>query len=247
MRLNTSCRLIFPLMIIAALTAAGCAGGSEAGSPGANTLVVNPYAEVNWSAAQYTANLHTHTTQSDGHMGPARVIDEYHQRGYDILALTDHNLNTWPWQDFGRDPASLGMLAVPGNELSRHDHTGALFCELETDETDHDAALGEVAAAGGLAILYHPGRYWTPTGDHTVSAEVLAGYSRLFRRHDHLVGMEIINQGNRYPHDRLLWDALLEEVMQLDRSSLVAARLDNFLRAHGMEKFIHQPLDEDLT
>ncbi len=41
--------------------------------------------------------------------------------------------------------------------------------------------------------------------------------------------------------------ALLEEVMQLDRSSLVAARLDNFLRAHGMEKFIHQPLDEDLS
>tara|TARA_R110002072_G_scaffold10831_20_gene50100 strand:- start:168 stop:2444 length:2277 start_codon:yes stop_codon:yes gene_type:complete len=37
--------------------------------------------------------------------------------------------------------------------------------------------------------------------------------------------------------------SLLDEVMLLDRADLVAVRLDAFLRAHGMEKFIHEPLD----
>jgi hypothetical protein len=179
-----------------------------------NTLVVNPYEAVDWDAfAQYKANLHTHTTQSDGKMDPSQVIDEYHQRDYDILALTDHNRNTWPWTDYERDPAEVGMLAISGNELSRHHHTGALFCQLETDERDHEAALREVAELDGLAILYHPGRYWTPTADQTVPSDVLDRYVGLFQRHDHLAGMEIINQGNRYPHDRRLWDALLAEMM----------------------------------
>lgn len=181
-----------------------------------NTLVVNPYAGVDWDqSTQYKANLHTHTTKSDGGMPPSRVIDEYHQRGYSILALTDHNRNTWPWQDFGRDPAKLGMLAVSGNELSRHHHTGALFCQLETEETDHDAALREVAANDGPAILYHPGRYWKPPEEtpDTVPEKVVSNYAGIFNRHYHLVGMEIINCGNRYPHDRLLWDALLTQMM----------------------------------
>lgn len=181
-----------------------------------NTLVVNPYAEVDWDQfTQQRANLHTHTTQSDGSMAPAQVIDEYHERGYSILALTDHNRNTWPWQDFGREPAELGMLAISGNELSRHHHTGALFCELETEKTDHEAALKEVAALDGLAILYHPGRYWKPEEDapNIVSAAVVKKYAGIFSRHDHLVGMEFVNGGNRYPHDRLLWDALLSEMM----------------------------------
>ncbi len=202
-RRNLTIALVIVGLLLSALVAA------------AQTLVFNPYEGLDWNATQQKANLHTHTTQSDGAMPPARVIDEYHERGYDILALTDHNLCTYPWQDYGRDPSALNMLAISGNELSRHHHTGSLFCELETDETDHNAALNEVAAQGGLAILYHPGRYWRPAGDapEAVPADVLERYAGLFSRHGHLVGMEIINQGNRYPHDRLLWDALLGEMM----------------------------------
>lgn len=206
------CRLL-ALLVVIGLLLAGCAGDSGT-VLAANTLVVNPYAGVDWdTATHHRANLHTHTTQSDGAMDPAQVIVEYANRGYTILALTDHNRCTWPWIEFGRDPEHWGMLAIPGNELSRHHHTGSLFCELETSETDHDAALEEVAGQGGLAILYHPGRYWQPTGNNAVPAEVLSRYEGLFRRHPHLVGMEIINAGNRYPHDRLLWDALLAEMM----------------------------------
>lgn len=203
-------RTLLPLTIAVFLLLPGCMAPAE------NALVFNPYASVNWDAVMlHKANLHTHTTQSDGSFEPPEAIDGYHERGYTILALTDHNRNTWPWQEYGRDPAALGMLAISGNELSRHHHTGALFCEHETDETDHDAALREVAALDGVAILYHPGRYWQPAEDapNEVPAEVVATYTGLLSRHELVPGIEFINQGNRYPHDRLLWDALLSEMM----------------------------------
>lgn len=127
-------------------------------------LELNPYEGVNWERfGQYKANLHTHTTQSDGAMDPARVIDEYHARDYDILALTDHNLCTWPWTEYGRVPEELGMLAVPGNELSRHHHALSLFCEVEPPERDLHVVLDAVRAAGGLAALCHPAMHWPRT------------------------------------------------------------------------------------
>lgn len=127
-------------------------------------LELNPYEGVDWERyGQYRANLHTHTTQSDGAMDPARVIDEYHGRGYDVLALTDHNLCTWPWSKYDRSPEALGMLAIAGNELSRHHHALSLFCEVEPPERDLHATLEAVRAAGGLAALCHPAMHWPRT------------------------------------------------------------------------------------
>ena len=58
--------------------------------------VQNPYEGVQWeSAEQYFANLHTHTTESDGKLAPAEVIDLYKDLGYHILAITDHNTKDW--------------------------------------------------------------------------------------------------------------------------------------------------------
>jgi hypothetical protein len=40
----------------------------------------------------YKGNLHTHTLWSDGNHFPEMVVDWYASRGYDFLALTDHNI-----------------------------------------------------------------------------------------------------------------------------------------------------------
>jgi len=40
----------------------------------------------------YKANLHTHSTISDGKLSPTEVKDLYKAKGYQILALTDHNI-----------------------------------------------------------------------------------------------------------------------------------------------------------
>ncbi|HEX73459.1 MAG TPA: hypothetical protein ENN65_09110 [Candidatus Hydrogenedentes bacterium] len=177
------------------------------------SVVVNPYADVDWAAfEQHRANLHTHTTQSDGEGDPDVVIDTYHQLGYTILALTDHNRCTYPWQNWGRDPDALGMLAIAGNEPSRHHHLNSFFIAYETASTVFEQTVEEIAAAGGLAHINHPGRYWNLTGGE-VPADALAGYVNWLNTYDILLGIEVINSFNRYPHDRVLWDALLSEMM----------------------------------
>ncbi len=195
-------------------------------------LVVNPYEGIAWAEIQqYKGNLHTHTTQSDGQFEPARVMDMYRDHGYSILALTDHNKCTWPWEKFERLPGNLGMTALPGNELSRHHHTLSLFCEYETEAEDLDAAIAGVADAGGVAILCHPAMHWEPEYSDAsrlrrfldasvrpgeIPAEVLEKYIALFTRYPHLVATEISNASEplyRYPLDRMLWDRLLGELM----------------------------------
>ena len=40
----------------------------------------------------FKANLHTHTTLSDGKLTPAQIKEAYKSLGYHILAITDHNI-----------------------------------------------------------------------------------------------------------------------------------------------------------
>lgn len=185
------------------------------------TVVLNPYDGVAFEAEHHKGNFHTHTTESDGSQEPGDVIDGYHTRDYNVLALTDHNHLTWPWYDYDRDPEELGMIPVPGNELSRHDHNLSLFTEypepLRDEPTDRlHTSIQEVAETGGLNVLAHPGRYWEPDEeleDGRIPDDALAKYMGLFYGHDDLVGMEVHNQTDRYPWDRQLWDALLEVMM----------------------------------
>lgn len=224
------------------------------------SMVVNPYADVDWAQTeQHLANLHTHTTQSDGWLTPNQVIDEYHARGYTILSLTEHNLCTWPWTELAtierkgrammgdraaarkaadgaekteeesdaakeeraplippyenRDPETLGMLAIAGNEVSVHHHMCALFINYETKSRDLDQTLREVAEAGGLAVINHPGRYWTKDDAGEIPEDVIQNYVSVFREHDVAVALEVINQGMRYKDDIALWDKMLAVVM----------------------------------
>lgn len=44
--------------------------------------------DVNW----YRANMHCHTTLSDGYFTPEQIKDEYKKMGYSIVAYTDHEI-----------------------------------------------------------------------------------------------------------------------------------------------------------
>lgn len=108
---------------------------------------------------------------SDGSLLVDEVIDAYHGLGYTILALTDHDRVTWPWESFGRDPKDLGMLAVVGNEPTRSiHHFLSLFTDYEPDFSGRvggsaplaernaqlDGLLAGVAESGGLSVMAHP-------------------------------------------------------------------------------------------
>ncbi len=64
-------------------------------------LTLNPYRDSCWdSDRHFKAQFHTHTTVSDGYYHPHQVVDLYQDKEYDILALTDHNRVTYPWEEF---------------------------------------------------------------------------------------------------------------------------------------------------
>ena len=181
-------------------------------------LHLNPYESVDWDAStQHKAQLHAHTWHPpEGHHSgtdpPEVVIDDYHEAGYAVLALSDHEYNvdepTWPWTDFDRDPDDLGMVAVLAVELAVEEDPGdpdterdvlSYFCDLsETDGMSVHDALAEIGERGGLAVFPHPSRY----------DEDGAWYEAYFRAHPHLLGVEVVNAADRYPTDRDVWDDL---------------------------------------
>ena len=200
----------------------------------------NPYADIDWMTInQYKSNFHTHTTQSNDAIDEfttANVVDKYHAAGYKILALTDHDYNPYPWELFpqymsgvpARDPEALGMLAVPGNELSK-DNTNS-WSERTGGEFNHHndfftgrqgqefASLQEsyayTYALGGMQIINHPGQYWSIDNTYSETQKNGPGWHATnFNTYPSLVGLEVYNQGNRRPNDRILWDQILQRTM----------------------------------
>lgn len=197
--------------------------------------IQNPYKDVDWdNTLRVKANFHTHTTRSDGRLNPQSVVDKYHELGYQVLAITDHNEVTFPWTAFAdmdasprsyerleegqleeqeiiyenRDPDQLGFIAIQGNELSRHHHMGSYFNNHNGTETEEES-LKATSAKNGLTMFFHPGRYTGRDPQH-YSAN---WYVNHLEQNNHIVGIEIYNQGDRYPNDRELYDVILSQMM----------------------------------
>ena len=68
----------------------------------------------------YLADLHTHSTASDGQYAPAELARLAKRRGLDVLALTDHD-NVDGVEAAAAEGERLGLRVVPGVELSADD------------------------------------------------------------------------------------------------------------------------------
>ena len=93
-------------------------------------------------------NLHAHTTFSDGVRSPAALIAEYEARGYDFLAITDHEDHE--------------NRVEPGysHTLERLAPKLLLFRGIELNFDAFAQHVGKVVGDGEtLWILNHPARY----------------------------------------------------------------------------------------
>lgn len=179
-------------------------------------LQLNAYTDVDWSPAHRSrANLHAHTTCSDGDLSPAELIDAYAARGYDALAITDHDTYgndsgigtaTWPWEDHGRDPDALGMLAVRDTELTGDPfdatipHLTSWFHDLWQPEhpfaarsEDLDWILGTLDKRGAVSAWAHP----TRGGELRVHGGDPAWFVDRHLRHRYLRGFEVYSGTRR--------------------------------------------------
>lgn len=130
-------------------------------------MFVNPFEQQgNW----YKANFHTHTTASDGQSSPEERARQYRERGYSVLAITDHGITC--------DVSGLGsadFLVIGGTEVSVSPSAEGTFYHLvclpvpcgETvpSASEPQDVIAWAKQAGGETFIAHP--YWTgnDTGD----------------------------------------------------------------------------------
>jgi hypothetical protein len=126
-------------------------------------------------------NIHTHTTFSDGDRPPQEVYAWYRDRGYNFLAITDHNALT--------DPALYRLLErkkrfvmLTGEEVTlrgagKQVHVNAVCTKhtiggkaFDTQRAALTWGVGQVLAQGGVALVNHPNWDWALTADDLPAA-----------------------------------------------------------------------------
>jgi len=226
MPINKTARWLIALVAVLALCFAMVSAAAPAVCAQGNFTVVNPYEAVDWDAwGQHKASLHVHTDRSDGKASLADTVRRHHKKGYDILAVTDHNVLTQDWGALltaEQKQAAEGMIVIPYTiEQSRTDHINTFWTPFNNEEgATMDGTLERSGQLGGLSILNHPGRYTGGQAGGKAGASAsddpanVAKYVNLFRAHDSAIGMEIINKlDNESRSDRILWDNILMELM----------------------------------
>ena len=118
---------------------------------------------------RWKINLHTHTTQSDGHRTPEEAAAIYKAAGYDAIALTDH----WSYGEGGEID---GLPILSGCEYDLYSeelgvfHIICLCAERLPEGVHRDMSPQEIVnaihKAGGLAVLAHPA--WSLNAPDTV-------------------------------------------------------------------------------
>lgn len=154
-----------------------------------------------WNA--YKANLHAHSKNSDGTYTAQEVIDLYAEKGYDVLAFTDHRKAN-PVSAY--DPK--GMTLISGMELHPDGPRGIKWhiLGLNTPEdwiypepSTGQEAVDMVRKVGGVAFCAHP--YWC--GLTSTEVNTLEG----------IEGIEVYNTSCRYigrQYNMQCWDELLD-------------------------------------
>lgn len=128
----------------------------------------NPYETVNWDTwGSYKANLHTHSTVSDGDVDFRDMIEAYYSAGYDILAMTDHGTVNYGW-DIKPDVDWMIGLANAGK--TRHALTTARKLEICAGAGRNGRGMTEVPLGielNGMSVKKtHINGFYANSGHH---------------------------------------------------------------------------------
>ncbi len=156
----------------------------------------------------YKANLHTHSTTSDGSYPIQEVVNLYRAEGYDILAATDHRItNKVSEIDAG------GLLLISGMEIHPVGPRGILLHLVALNvpedfenpsDLPYQEAIDRVIEAGGKCILAHP--YWSGFNSNDIM------------QLKNLIAIEVYNTSTRYigkAYNMAIWDNILQLGYQL--------------------------------
>lgn len=95
------------------------------------------------------ADLHSHSTASDGCLEPAALVQRARDNGADLLALTDHD-ELDGLAEAAREAATLGLRFVPGVEISvSYEETSVHIVGLGVDPENQALAAGLARVRSG--------------------------------------------------------------------------------------------------
>ena len=118
----------------------------------------------------YKLALHLHTTNSDGALTPLEVARKYKAEGYDAIAFTDH----WFYNPEGEIE---GVKIISGCEYNLgvsdtvegvlHIVGLGMKCDPCCEKSDSkEEVIRKIRAAGGIAVLAHPGWSLNPPSEY---------------------------------------------------------------------------------
>jgi hypothetical protein len=226
---NPSNRALF---ICASLVMILVFSGSSKGQGQPFRQIENPYEIVDWkNFGQYKANLNAHTLVGNGWMNPKSVVEEYKKAGYRILAITDQNTVTYPWDEFSKLKASelsysrvYHIVPKPFEDVSIP-LADTEFSGISPSDAGMTAIRGCSLKFGTHGVNSYFCDHQNSDGNSPDSLAAKNGlavlnhpgqekypvvrYVELFERYKHLKGIEIFTSNGR--HSPLLgtWDSIL--------------------------------------
>jgi hypothetical protein len=138
---------------------------------------------------------HVHTDKSDGKANYDTVLKTYVSKGFDFIAITDH-------EKYSNESYYNGLIILPGSEETasvERGHINNVGVSSTTNATSGNQIISYFSALGGLTVLNHPGDLkWTWSTDEL---SYIRGYT----------GVEIYN-GNRQEEYSTRYDWILSNV-----------------------------------
>jgi hypothetical protein len=157
-----------------------------------------------FSQRYYKAQMHCHTTNSDGVHSPQQLAEKYWNEGYEILMISDHNYLT-----LSSEVNVSGMLCIQSEEITFDRHMNGFFLDrviLPSTGFTCQQAIDSVNAQNGLIMLNHYCEGPITNSSWVVSAQEILS----FTGGPHM--LEIWNTGTetiQTHDDKSIWDAVL--------------------------------------
>jgi len=150
----------------------------------------------------WKANLHTHSTTSDGSFTPSQVAELYENAGYDLIFLSDHQCtnDVTAFADRKiRVYSGIELHPLGPRDIKWHILGLGVPSDFDGYPESAQAAIDAVNAVGGVAFVAHP--YWC----RFTSQEVMSVHGS--------AGIEVYNASCRNiarEYNMQLWDEMLD-------------------------------------
>ncbi|MBQ4571945.1 MAG: hypothetical protein IJA80_01550 [Clostridia bacterium] len=162
----------------------------------------NPYGTVDFDSwGQYKADLHCHTTASDGDADMDEMIEEHYAQGYDALALTDHGIVSQNWTSvYSRNYYKIVSLISNKKPLTVTPLTEERYQEITTGVGRDGRPMIEIP----MGIEQNPtslnnahvNSWYTEYGDGIVGGT--SNYEEVIKNVDATGGLSVINHPGEY-------------------------------------------------